>query len=290
MTRANPNDNPWGYWKVAQWAASTHSRDCRPIMLQAAKLRSLDEYIAQHALRVDLALGLTFLWGTYGDELTPELEAIIKSQDCAERGNAAFGMGLLRARPDMAAAREMAVKDTCEMARIQAWHALASAADSRVAQTAQRRLGATPAPTKDERWAMIGALTSGFGQDTKAPLEALAHDKDAHIAEDARKGLDELEQGSAAFATLRGKLGQGSDAQHAKLEGALRAATEKGRFEYKESMDDTVLALRPADLSLVHQARLSVLRRYSDECLYEFRTLSILLSILRGPGSEQGQR
>jgi hypothetical protein len=184
----------------------------------------------------------------------------------------------------------MAVKDTCEMARIQAWHALASAADSRVAQTAQRRLGATPAPTKDERWAMIGALTSGFGQDTKAPLEALAHDKDAHIAEDARKGLDELEQGSAAFATLRGKLGQGSDAQHAKLEGALRAATEKGRFEYKESMDDTVLALRPADLSLVHQARLSVLRRYSDECLYEFRTLSILLSILRGPGSEQGQR
>lgn len=288
MTRADPNDNPWGYWKVAQWAASTRCRDCRPILLQAAKLRSLDEYIAEHALRVDLTLGLIFLWGSYGDDLKPELESIIKSEDCAERGNAAFGLGLLRARPDMTAAREMALLDPCESARIQAWGALASAGDLKLAPTAQRRLGATPGPTKEERWAMIAALTSGFVPGASAPLETLSHDKDAEIAGDARKGLDELKRGTDALATIRGRLGKGSDEQHAKLESALRAATEKGRFEYKSSLEETALALRPADLSLLHTARLSVLRRFSDECLYEFRTLSVLLSILRDANTERG--
>jgi hypothetical protein len=289
MKRANPNDNPWGYWKVAQWAASTRSRYCRPIMLQAARLHALDEYIAQHALRVDLPLGLTFLWGSYRDELKPELESIITSKDCAERGNAAFGLGLLRARPDMAAIREMAVQDTCEMARIQAWNALASAGDSKLAQTAQRRLAATPALTKDERWAMIAALTSGLVRGAQAPLEALAHDKDDQIAGDARKGLDESKRESEAFAPLRGKLGTGTDEQHAKLRSALRAATEQGRFEYKAPLEDIVIALRPDDMSLVHQARLSVLRRFSDECLYEFGTLSELMSVLRDADAGAGK-
>jgi hypothetical protein len=60
----------------------------------------------------------------------------------------------------------------------------------------------------------------------------------------------------------------------------LKDAVRTGRFDFEGTAFDLEAMLTPADLTFLNEARASVLRRASDECLHEWKKLYLVGSVL----------
>ena len=273
-------DHPKEARPTSQMAAR-HCVTCLPAVLRMLELKELTASIPEHALGVDVNLGLLFTIGQYGDAALDGVRVGLQSQDCVTRGNAAFIIGLLLPASQPPTLQDIAMNDPCETTRGKAWFSVGMFAEPSLAGMAAKRLAAVPPPSAEERLAIARALTSSFSRAVEAPLKSLVDDPDAKVAAAARKSWDDLKEDARTPAELRTQVGSASRPDRSKLHGALQQAKSKGHFEFNGDRDAMLAALDPADQSLVNEARAAVLDRLSDECLDEYYDPTFLARVLR---------
>jgi len=281
---ADVNANPGVAFHVMSIMAARHCTRCLPAVRHVLKLRELDAYIQQHALRVPLFLGIIFTLAQYGDDAIPTAIEGLSSTECPERANAALALGILQPTAPPASIRKLALNDACSRARAAAWTTLGVLDEPDLPRLAAERLVATSPPDKEERLGLVAGLGSSFRWEAPRVLEALHGDPDADVRAAAKKELE----GHKQLETLRNALKEDSAGAAQRDQLTVRAelarAVEKGRWEPKGHLFDRAFllkALSPADITLLNRARAAVLSRLSDECLYEYFELTYVVQALR---------
>lgn len=264
-----------------------HCGACLPAVLKMLELKQLSTGIPEHALPIDLDLGLVFTIGQYGDAALDGVRAGLESEDCIIRGNAALAVGQLLPMIEPAAVRKIALGDPCEESRRKAWEALGMLDSPFLARLVARRLADGRPPSIEERQSMVSGLSHAFSRAVTEPLKVLSEDSDPEIAEAARKGLEGIEKHAPTPSELRTKAGSASPSTRSKVRRLLKKAKQDGRFEFEGRRMELFAALTPDDLALLNEARAAVLNRVSDECLYEYFDMSYVARALRSMNNSQ---
>jgi hypothetical protein len=262
--------------------ASQRRVEWLPVVMGMLRLKTLDAFIDAHALPVDLSLGLVFTVVQYGEAALQPLKDGLASDDCTVRANAAACLGVLLSDRDLPQLRKTAQGDSCEKARSSSWVALGLMNDPRLSRMAEQRLNSQPAPGIEEKHALATALSATFSRSARDSLELLAGDGDQGLAQAAKNAMKDLEENLALASkrtpTPRAVLGDLAEVARREL----RRTPSTFRFEgFEGKSAELSLGLGPADLEPVLRARTEVLRRLSDECLYEFRQLTYVARNLR---------
>ena len=280
VTKVDPNAYPDGYFRVASLMAASHCEKCLPAVLKMLALKQLDTGIQEHALPVNLELGLIFSIGQYGNAAIAGVLSSLESEDCVIRGNAALAVGFLLPQDEPSRLRKMASKDPCEESRRGAWQALGSLDSPSLASLVTARL-AGASVSVGERKAMVTGLSLAFSRDVLRPLRTLSGDADPEVAKAAATGIEVIEKHAPTPAELKEKLGSGTFLVRSRGQRLLKDAKKDGRFEFDGQPLELLPSLVPGDLTLVNEARAAVLNRTTDECLYEYFPLTYIARALR---------
>ena len=281
LLKVDPNSYPAGYFDSASAMAALRCKACLPAVLRMLELEHLDTAIPEHALPIGIDLGITFTIAPYGDAALAGVREALTSEQCAERANAALAIALLLPSDEPPVLGKMALEDSCEAARRGAWGALGALDSPVLARLATERLEAAETPSIEEREAIAGGLSAAFSRTVLAPLERLASDPDPGVAKRAREGRDGITRHAPTIADLKARAGSGSPALRSKVQRLLKGARDRGHFEFEGKRLELLPALTAADLPLLNEARASVLRRISDECLDEYYDLRYIARALR---------
>ena len=282
LSRSDPNTYGRGYFELASHMAATHCKACLPAVLKMMELREIEAYIEDHALPVGRYLGLLFTVVQYDDATLEPSQQGLSSENCAVRANAVMVFGLLLPETYPASIRRMAMQDDCPLARRAAWEALDWLDDPARGGLVTERLTAQPAPDVEERQAMVSSLAGGFSESLMAPLETLAADSDPNVATYAKRALEGVKRSVSLMGQLKATRDEARRPKERKARSAVSAAARTGRFDgFDGKTTDLALALTPDDVPLLKRARLAVLKRLSDECLYEYNSLTNAAMALR---------
>jgi hypothetical protein len=286
LSRADLNAFPEGSFFAIVLMAANHCRPCLPTVIKMLEMEELDTGIAQHALPVDLELGLIFTVAQYGDDIVAQVRDGLRSDNCVIRGNAAFALGILLPRVHPVAIRKIAMQDTCLGARTKAWKSLGLLDDPALARLAGERLEESPAPDRRERLAIVEALSLAFVRTVLKPLERLTKDKDKEVATAAKRAVQSIKEEAPSLAYLRVNAGSAPPTTRSKILKHLRKAAKNGRFEFEGDRRQLIAAVTVDDLQLLNSARAAVLNRVSDECLYEYFDLTYTARAVRSVGKK----
>jgi hypothetical protein len=281
ILKADPNTYPDGYFWMSVEMSATHCKGCLPAVLRMLELKRLDSYIVEHALPVNVDLGILFTIGQYGDAALDGVRESLSSEDCIVRGNAALAVSLLLPEVEPPALAKMAIDDPCESGRRRAWEALGAFDSPALPRLATQRLDATDSPSVEERKAIASGLSNSFSRTSLAPLERLATDADPSVAKEAKEGHEGIEKEVPTIAELKAKAGSAPPAFRSKIQRLLKKAVADGHFEFDGERTDLLPALKADDFPLLNQARAAVLARVSDECIYEYMDLSFAARAVR---------
>lgn len=281
IMKVDPNAYPSKFFILSSGFAALECGDCRQSALKILELRDLKTTVVEHALPVDLSLGILFALGPYGDAILPQLSSALKSESCAVRRNALRAIAHILPWEAPPGIVELALEDPCKEARLMAWEALGELASPELPPAATRLVSEAGSRDHDEMVAIIDALKAA----TTAPaLQALRHFEavsDPDLKKRVAEALLELENGRGELLPLQDKEVPRSRKDRRSILAALSKTKRTRAFEY-EAEDHTLLTnLLPEDYPAVNQARLAVLRRVSDECLYEHAQLSKVAHYLR---------
>lgn len=285
LLRADPAYYPTGYFHAASLMDSRRCATCLPAVLGLLRLEQLSISIPEHAMLVDLDLGLLFAIGPYGSDATDALIKSLQDPGCTVRMNALKMMAFLldpRAAP---AVRTAALEDSCPRARAAAWTTMGVIAGRRIGALLQQRLGSDEPVASEEKLGMVAGLERLLASSDPTVLQKLADDPDAAVAAAAKSALQEREDPKERERLLQ-NVGSKSSTARTRALNMLKVSARTGRFEFEGTAFELEAMLTPGDLTAVNDARAAVLRRASDECLYEWRKLylagSILLEVMQG--------
>ena len=285
LLRADPAYYPTGYYHAASLMGSARCAACLPAVLGLLRLERLSTSIPEHALPVDLDLGLLFAIGPYGSGATDALIKSLQDPSCTVRMNALKMMNFLLDPSVTPAVRAATVKDTCPQARGAAWTTLGVMADRRIGALIRERLASDEPVASEEKVGMVAGLERMIVPPDPTILQKLAGDPDSAVAAAAQSALQEPEDPKEGERLLQ-NVGSKSPAARTRTLNMLKESARTGRFEFEGTAFELEAMLTPSDLTAVNDARAAVLRRASDECLYEWRKLylvgSILLEVLQG--------
>jgi HEAT repeat protein len=233
------------------------------------EVEQLESYIAEHALPVDLDIGLLFTLVLYGEEIVPEVTARLDSPSCVVRANAAYTLGMLLPPVIPPAIETMAASDGCDRARHSSMRSLAIADPPALFRVLNKQLSDSQQPEQSELMAILEALSLAPPRQAIPYLEKLSRDNDNVVAQTAATTLEMFQMLAKGERVPR--LSNTKDTQaRSQLLRDLNMAVEKKRFKSSMAPVDMVALLQDEDYSLLNKARVSVLRRFSDECLGEF--------------------
>ena len=292
LLRADPGYYPNGYFYAASVMGSKRCRSCLPAVLGLLRLDRLSASIPEHASLVDLDMGFLFAIGPYGTSATHALVMAMQDSSCTVRKNA---VRLTRALLDpgaVSAVRAVASGDTCLEARNEAWTALGILGDVQLGGLIQRRLASEAQQVpKEEKLAMVSGLEALYQLPDKSVAERLVQDPEPEVSAAATKMIKGA--GDPNAGKLLENVGSKSSTERSRALGLLKDAIRTGTFEFKGTAFDLEAMLTEADLISLNEARASVLRRASDECLYEWKKLHLAGSLLvqlqsanRAPGTQ----
>lgn len=273
LLRANPRVYPSGYFAVVSIMGSQRCERCLPAVLKLLELDELHTSIEEHALPVELDLGLLFSIGPYGTgALAPLIEAL-DDPDCTVRRNAVFVISSLLTPGAVGPIESVATGDECIDARSAAWLALGTMGAPSVPRLIRDRVTSAAIVEKEEQLSMIFGLNQLYFLEDATLLEQFAEHSDLEVAKAATQALEALPEGDENVAGLLANAGSRSDEGRSPAVALLNSAVKDGHFEFSGSAKDLEAVLTKDDLPLVNEARASVLRRATDECLYEYRKL-----------------
>lgn len=240
--------------------------------LRMLEVEQLESYIAEHALPVDLDIGLLFTLVLYGEEIVPEVSASLNAPSCVVRANAAYTLGMLLPPMIPSAIETMAASDGCDRARHSSMRSLAIVDPPVLFRVLGNQMSDSQQPEQSELLAILEALKLAPPRLAIPYLKKLSLHNDNVVAQAAASTLEVFQM--AAKGEKVPRLSSSKDAQaRSQLLRDLNKAVEKKRFKSSLAPVDMVALLQDEDYSLLNKARVSVLRRLSDECLYEFATL-----------------
>ena len=273
LLRADPRDHPSGYFNIASIMGAEHCIACLPAVLKLLELEELHAYIDEHALNIDLELGLLFSIGPYGRDALPALVEALNNSDCIVRRNTVRMMKVLLTADAIGAIEDVATSDPCIEARSAAWSALGSLGSPSLPSLIRKRLAsADPVPGREQK-AMIHGMTSLYQLNDTALLEEFEKSEDPEVATAAEHALKQLPEGDKNIAGLLANAGSRAEEGRSAALASLKSAVKTGFFKYTGSAKDLEAVLTAKDLPLINKVRAEVLRRASDECLYEFKKL-----------------
>jgi hypothetical protein len=278
LLRADPAYYPNGYFYAASVMGSKRCRSCLPSVLGLLRLERLGASIAEHALRVDLDMGFLFAIGPYGASATDSLVTAMQDSSCTVRKNAVRMTRYLLDPGAALAVRAVASGSTCPEARNEAWTALGILGDAQLGGLIQRRLDSEAQVPKEEKLAMVSGLEALYRLPDKSVAERLAQDPEPEVSAAATKMIGETADPKAG--KLLENVGSKSSTERSRALGLLKDAIRTGSFEFEGTAFDLEAMLTQADLASLNEARASVLRRASDECLYEWKKLYLVGSLL----------
>jgi hypothetical protein len=142
-------------------------------------------------------------------------------------------------------------------------------------------------PPVDEILVLIDAIQAQFDQPSLDLVQKLASDGDPRV----RKVAEELEENLSASnehrAELVRNLGSADDSVRSKVQRALERAVDLGILDFDGTAFELESGLKSTDLQLLNEARASVLRRQSDECLYDWKKLFLAAAVVRHVAARQ---
>lgn len=201
-----------------------------------------------------------------------EVTARLNSPNCVVRANAAYTLGMLLPPVTPAAIETMAASDTCDRARHSSMRSLAIVDPPALFSVLDKQMNSKEQPAQSELLAILEALKLAPPRLVIPYLEELSRHADSVVAQAAESTLEVFHMADAGGAVAR--LSGSHDGQaRSQLLRDLTFAAEKRRFKPSMSLSDIVALLRDEDYPLLNKARVSVLRRLSDECLREFTIL-----------------
>jgi HEAT repeat protein len=277
--RADPAYYPNGYYYAASLVGSRRCQPCLPAVLGLLKLEKLGASIPEHALHVDLDMGFLFAIGPYGSGARDALIDATRDPGCIVRKNAVKVARTLLDPGAVPAIRTVALQDGCVEARREAWTTLGVLGDPQLGELVQQRLSSPEVVPKEEKLAMIDGLGSLYRPMHPEIRERLSRDPDKQVAAAATELIAAQDDPQNTVELLR-NVGSKSSTDRTKVTSLLRSAIENGRFEFNGSAFDLEASLTADDLPAVNEARASVLRRQSDECLHEWKKLYLTGTLL----------
>ena len=143
------------------------------------------------------------------------------------------------------------------------------------------RLGQAPGPAKEEQLAMVAGLANVYFPHVYDGLTLLSKSEVPEVAEAAAKIRESLAAQEGDTESLVQGIGSAAAASKAEMRKLLEKAARSGVFDFSGSAKDIEERVDLADLELLNAAKASVLRRRSDECLYEYRKLRVAASLVR---------
>jgi HEAT repeat protein len=248
-------------------------------VLGLLKLEKLRASIPEHALAVDLDMGFLFAIGPYGIRATDAVLEAAQNSSCVVRKNAIRVTRLLLDPSAVSAVRAVALRDMCVEARNEAWTTLGVLGDPQLNELVQQRLSSAEPLLKEEKLGMVSGLETRYRSSDKSVTEKFVHDPDPDVSGAAAKaigGRDDQEEAGKLLANVGSK----SSTERSMALDLLKDAVRTGRFDFEGTAFDLEAMLTPADLTFLNEARASVLRRASDECLHEWKKLYLVGSVL----------
>lgn len=279
IQRANPNIYPPGYFRVASLFGARRCQECLPAVIRMLDLEDLADGIYEHALPVDLGLGLLFSLGPYGPSAESAVRQKLRAQNCIVRRNATNMLAFLLPADPVPQLVNMAEKDPCVDSRLAAWRALSVMNNPQLVPLARKQLA--QALPEEEKSFIVSALANVYDPAAGALLRELVNGDDESIQRSISEEIENLEENLKRDIELIKNFGSSTQKKHSHAVKQLKRAIKKGFFEFEGSSFDLEAALKPEDLGLVNQARASVLRRRSDECLYEWEKLYLAATVAR---------
>ena len=283
VAKVDPSAYSHGFFDVASVMSSRKCVECLPAVLKMLEIRHLNAYIEEHALSVDILLGMLFTIGQYGDDAIDEVLPSLQSTNCVVRHNAIMILGNLLALEEPVAFRRIALEDPCAEARTAAWFGLAMYLNPERESMALIRLSATPSPVPAEKERMALVLSTVDSEASRTALQKLSDDSDPNVSRTAKEALEEK-------VTAYPATGSVDQRARRKIVGQLKKAVKTGYLAGEPEISNYLASLEVGDLPLVNSARASVLQRVSDECLYEWYPLRAVARWLRVRGSAPSEK
>lgn len=273
LVRADPNAYADAYFIMASHMAAVASESSKPVVLRMLELEQLESYIAAHALSVDLEMGLLFTVAPYGEEIVPDVTARLKSPNCVVRANAAHALSMLLPPATPPEIEFMATSDSCERARYSGMRSLAVMDPPALVRVLNNKMRDLQGFDESELQAILKALELAPPRVAIPYLKELSQYPIDDVSQAAVSTLEVFQKASGVYRVPR--LNSSKDERaRARLLRDLTLATQKHRFKSSMSSPDMVGVLQDEDYPLLNKARVSVLRRLSDECMYEFATMN----------------
>ena len=272
LIHADPNAYADAYFHMTSRMSVLDRESWKQLVLRMLELDQLESYIVKHALSVDLDMGLLFTVVPYGEEIVPEVTARLNSPSCVVRANAAYTLGMLLPPVIPSKIETMAASDGCDRACHSSMRSLAIADPPALFRVLDKQMSDGQQSEQRELMAILEALSLAPPRQAIPYLEKLSRDNDNVVAQAAATTLEAFRVAAKGDWTPR--LSSLKDAQaRSQLLRDLNMAVEKKRFESSIAPSDMIALLQDEDYSLLNKARVPVLRRLSDECLYEFAIL-----------------
>jgi hypothetical protein len=235
-------------------------------------LKTLDGYIRQHSLPVDIRLGLNFTLLPYDAEIYPLLEEALQSKEAHVRANAAYLCGYALPPAVHTTLIQMAAGDPDPRVRREALISTAVLEPAAAVRIADASLRKRRKLETEDLSNIIDALQIASNPEAKVLLEDLSQNGGDAEKTKARQALAHFPR-YAALGSLPEDASPRGRMLRSVVVPALKETLNTSRFEHQADPRAMALCLKQADLGLLKSARNAVLKRLSDECLYEFHTL-----------------
>ena len=286
LVKADPNIHFAGFFDVTFVMASRRCLPCLPAVLKILEGKEEEvDVVTIKALskRVGIIHGMVFTIGQYGDDVIDDVTPYLESDNCIVRSNAILALSDLVPVEEPAALRKIAIEDPCSEARAAAWAGLGVFHNTGREEMALTRLYTEPRPMPGEMEGLTFVLATVDSDASRKALRDLANDSDPNVARFAL--------GRVAFAhDVALPPDVPADPRWRRdVVGQLERALRTDHLYAKPDVSRFLASLTPEDLPLVNRARASVLRRLSDEALYdEWYPLRSVARRLRERGESAG--
>lgn len=276
----DPNTNPNSFFSTAFQMAKACPRECAQTIVRMLLLEELAFPVHLHAMTIDRDLGLQFVLGQAREHVLDLVVAELLAPTCQVQRNAAFSLVFLLPAEAPTELLSVASGGNCEESRMAALTALGSIDPPNLPRLASQVILDDTCDSRCKK-GMARALALSFNPGVVEPLRRLASDGDSQVRELAAEIIEHLQHNAPEPSALYGALGSASKADQASFRAALETASVSDRFSDALDLIEKLARLGLEDLTLVHRARSAVLGRLSDECLYEYRSLTYLARTLQ---------
>ncbi len=242
VARADPSAFPDAYFNLASAMAASRCTECLDAVLRILGLSALSAVIPAHSLPIDLDLGLLFVLGPFGADLTPVLLGKLQRGSCIERRNSARVLGFLLPREFPRELKSLIESAACSAAKAEAWRTAGTLGHTPVLGWIERSLAESTGP--EEQLGMVEGAR-GLAPEGRPVLEILAESEHPEVVAAATAGLAELAGARDVLQDAQRRFGSAADSEKSAFRARLEATAASADLEFEGSVISVLERVRP---------------------------------------------